>query len=228
MRFVLVDDDVTSIDSVKSTIRDVLFSYNLEYEICVYKNYNKGLNEEILDQSMLKTYILSIDLNQSVSGIDIAKFIRKNDCNSFIIFLTNHGDMFETVHRSVNNIFEFIEKYQNMTKRLAKDIRKIIEYKLDNKSLVYKYKSCLYKIYYKSIIYLEVKERKLIINTNCKNYESNKTLKEMLNTLDLRFIRVSKSLIVNKDYINELNWNKGYVKFNNNVVKSVSKKYKVD
>ena len=227
MRFVLVDNDPSCIQSVKTTISDVLFSYSLDYEICAYNKYNKDLNEEILDQSILKTYILSIDLDQSISGIDIAKFIRKNDCNSFIIFLTNHGDMFELVHRSINNIFEFIEKYQNMSKRLSKDIKKIIEYKLDNKMLSYKYKSSMYKIYYKSIMHMEVVNRKLFIYTNNKVFECNKTIKEMLNILDKRFIRVSKSLIVNNDFINEINWNRGYVTFSNDIIKTISKKYKI-
>ena len=49
-----------------------------------------------------------------------------------------------------------------------------------------------------------------------------------MSRLDKRFIRVSRSTIVNKDYICEINWNKGYVILNNNIkIESVSKKYKL-
>ena len=54
-----------------------------------------------------------------------------------IIFITNHGNMFELVHRKIFNVFEFIEKYQNMEKRLERDIKKIVKCYLDDSLLEY-------------------------------------------------------------------------------------------
>ena len=228
MKFILVDDDIKSIEMVKSIISTTLFSYDIDYDIVVYNKYTTKLKQEIKDMSELKTYILSVDLKQNISGINIAEYIREFDSDSYIIFLTCHGDMFETVHRNVCNVFEFIEKYQNMEKRLTKDIKKIINYSLDNKCLSYTFLSINYKILYKSIKYIErdTVSRKLIIHTSSKDYISNLSIKEMLNRLDKRFIRVSKSSIINKDYISEINNSKGYAILNDNtVINSISKKY---
>lgn len=229
MTFVIVEDDIKSIEKVKAIISDVLFSYDLNYEIKVHNKCTSKLKQEINDKSRIKTYILSIDLKQDISGVDIAEYIRENDFNSNIIFLTHHGNMFETAHRKVCNIFEFIEKYQNMDKRLTKDIKKIVNYKIDHNMLCYPYQGSIFQIYYKSIKYItrDTKTRKLIIYTDNKIYKCNKSIKDILKILDKRFIRISKSTIVNKDYINEINWNKGYVYlFDGTLINSVSKVYK--
>ena len=230
MKFIIVDDDIKSIDKVKDIISKTLFSYNIDYNIVVYNKYTSKLKQEIKDMSIMKTYILSVHLKQNISGVNIAEYIREFDCDSYIIFLTHHGNMFETVHRTVCNVFEFIEKYQNMDKRLTKDIKKIINYSLDNKVLDISYKSTNYKLLYKSIKYIErdTHLRKLIIHTKHNEYKCNLSIKDVINLLDNRFIRVSRSTIINKDYICEINWNKGYVILNNNIIiESISKKYKL-
>ena len=230
MKFIIVDDDIKSIDKVKDIISNTLFSYNIDYNIVVYDKYTTKLKQEIKDMSIMKTYILSVHLKQNISGINIAEYIREFDCDSYIIFLTHHGNMFETVHRTVCNVFEFIEKYQNMDKRLTKDIKKIIKYSLDNKVLNVSYMSSQYKILYKSILYIQrdTKTRKVLISTKCNKYFCNMTIKDILSKLDKRFIRISRSTIVNKDHIWEINWNKGYVILYNNIkVEGVSKKYRI-
>ena len=230
MKFIIVDDDIKSIDMVKEIISNTLFSYNIDYNIVVHSKYTAKLKQEIKDMSEMKTYILSVDLKQNISGINIAEYIREFDCDSYIIFLTHHGNMFETVHRTVCNVFEFIEKYQNMDKRLTKDIKKIIKYSLDNKVLNVSYMSSQYKILYKSILYIQrdTKTRKVLISTKCNKYFCNMTIKDILSKLDKRFIRISRSTIVNKDHIWEINWNKGYVILYNNIkVEGVSKKYRI-
>ena len=230
MKFVIVDDDSNCIERVKEIISYALFSYNIDYDIVVYNKYTSKLKEEIKDMSLIKTYILSVHLNQNISGVNIAEYIREFDSESYIIFLTHHGNMFETVHRTVCNVFEFIEKYQNMDKRLTKDIKKIIKYSLDKNDLKVSYKSSNYKIQYKSIKYIvrDTISRKLFIYTRNRIYKCNLNIKDILKKLDKRFIRVSRSTIVNIDYVCEINWNRGYVVLNDNTrIESVSRKYKI-
>ena len=230
MKFVILDDNNKTKEMVKSIIKREVFTYDIPYEILEFSNCSEKLKKEILDVSSPKTYILSIDLKQNISGIDIGEYIRKIDWNSYIIFLTSHGNMFETAHRKVHNVFEFIEKYQQMEKRLSSDIKSIIKHNIDDKILIYTYYSSIFKIYYKSIKYIkrDTSTRKLFIYTQDKEYESNITIKEMLNKLDNRFIQVSRSIIINKDYVLELNWCKNYCILKGNIRLHISKNYKVD
>ena len=228
MKFILVEDDEKLIQKEKDIISKVLFKYDIDYDVEVYMSCNSKLKKEIEDNTTIKTYILSVDINQSISGIDIGEYIRKYDYFSNIIFLTNHDNMFEMVHRRIFNVFEFIEKYHSMEKRLEKDIKRIVKYYLDSKVLKYEYKSSIYAIPYKSIKYIirDTLSRKLIIYTSNKIYKCNMSIKNMMELLDSRFIRVSKSTIINSDYMEELNITKGYVKlFDNTLIDSVSRKY---
>lgn len=229
MVFILVEDDLRLIERIKNIITKEMFNYDFDYEIKVYDDFNSTLREEISSNSKIKTYILSVDLKQGISGIDIAQYIRKKDWDSNIIFVTNHGNMFETVHRKVINVIEFIEKYHDMDYRLSKDIKKIIINSLDKETLNYKYLSSYYRILFKSIKYIkrDSKTRKLLIHTKNSVYESNMSIKDALKELDKRFKRVSRSMIINSDYINEINWNKGYIKLlDGHLINNISKSYK--
>ena len=229
MKFILVEDDIKAIEKVKAIICDVIFPYNIDYKIIAFNKCNSKLKDEINDLTMMKTYILSVDLKQDISGIDIAEYIREKDWDSNIIFLTKHGNMFETAHRKVCNVFEFIEKYQNMNKRLTEDIKKIIIHSCDHKMFTFSCSGSDYKIYYKSIKYINrnTNTRKLVIHTENKTYNCNMTIKMAMEKLDKRFIRVSKSTIINNDYICEINWNKGYaILTDDTLINSISKKYK--
>ena len=69
---------------------------------------------------------MDIELETKTNGIEIAKMIREKDWESEIIFITSHDKMFETVYRSVYQVFNFIEKFYNMESRLDKEERKIL------------------------------------------------------------------------------------------------------
>ena len=229
MVYILVEDDLRSIERIKNIISKEMFNYSYDYEIKVYEDFNSALRDEINNTSNIKTYILSVDLKQGISGIDIAQYIRKKDWDSNIIFVTNHGNMFETVHRKVNNVIEFIEKYHDMDYRLSKDIKKIIANSLDKETLNYKYLSSIYRILYKSIMYIDRNSitRKLYIHTKNRTYECNMSIKDILNKLDKRFKRVSRSIIINSDYINEVNYRENYIKLlDGNKINNISKLYK--
>ena len=228
MKFIILEEDEKLIDIERNVISKVLFAYDIDYEIDVYRSVNSKLKKEIENNNTLKTFILSVDINQSISGIDVGEYIRKYDYYSNIIFITNHGNMFELVHRKIFNVFEFIEKYQNMEKRLERDIKKIVKCYLDDNLLEYEYKSSVYRIHYRYIKYInrDTLNRKLNIVANNKVFECNKSIVDMLDMLDKRFIRVSKSVIINQDYIEEINMSKGYIKLiDDTVIDSVSKKY---
>ena len=111
---------------------------------------------------------MDIELEGSVSGIQIAKKIRTDDWESEIIFITSHDKMFETVYRSIYQVFDFIEKYHEMSERLQKDLNVIFKKNFDNKMFTYSNKFFDLKIYYRSILYIyrEKDERKLVIVTD--------------------------------------------------------------
>ncbi len=225
VKFVIVDDDENEIRHTEDIIKSML----LDAEIKSFTKVNADLKDEIKDVDTRKIYILDIELGNKISGINVAKLIRDVDFESEIIFITNHDKMFESVHRSVYEVFDFIEKFHDFDKRLKKDIREILKRNFDNKMFIYKANNVELSVYYRSILYIyrDTEERKLVIVTESNKYIVGLNIKDILNLLDDRFMQCHRSCIVNKDRVQEKNYKDGYFTLDNGEkVYMLSKKFK--
>ena len=227
VRFVIVDDDEKEIKHIKKLLEEMT---NIEKEIKSFTKVDDNLKLEIQNGDVQKVYILDIELgNAKVSGISVAKLIRKEDWESEIIFITNHDKMFESVHRSVYNVFDFIEKFHDFDKRFKKDIREIVKQNFDNKMFSYKANNADLNVYYKHILYIfrDKNDRKLVMVTDSNTFIVNMSLKEILPKLDKRFKQCHRSCIVNTGRVEEFNFKDGYFLLDNGMkVDMLSKKFR--
>lgn len=229
IRFVIVDDKEDMQNELKSIIRKSTFNIDQSIEIKCFKNHNNELKKIIEDTSMRTIYLLDIDLNSEITGINIAQKIRVKDWNSEIIFLTYHDKYFEKVYRSIYKVFDFIEKFDNMNKRLTTDIKKILLQNYDVSMYKYSTRQIDLQIYMKDILYIyrDTDERKLVIITTSNTFMINKTISEILEELDDRFAQVHRACIVNRQHVHLYKWNDGYfILDNKDKVYMLSKKFK--
>lgn len=208
VKFVIVDDDVRELERVESLIYEVV----CDAKVIKFTKITSELKAEIQNTDEHKIYILDIELANKVSGISIAKLIREADWESEIIFVTNHDKMFESTHRSIYEVFDFIEKFHDFDKRLKKDIKEIIKRNFDNKMFKYNANNVELNVYYRAILYIyrDTEERKLVIVTPNNKYKVSLTIKEMLDYLDGRFVQCHRSCIVNKNRVEVKNYKEGY------------------
>lgn len=226
IRFVIVDDDKEEIVHIKYLLDEVVKE---DKEVLSFSKFNTELKKEIENKDVRKVYILDVELNDKISGINIAKLIRDTDYENEILFITNHDSMFESVHRGVYEVFDFIEKFHDFDKRFKKDIKDIIKRNFDNKMFNYKVNTIELSIYYREIMYIYTDERKLVIVTPTNKYTVNMTIKEMLTLLDDRFKQCHKSCIVNTDHIEKKDYKNGYMILDNGMkVDFLSKKLMKD
>ena len=208
VKFIIVDDEAKEIEYVKSLIREVAPDAN----IVSFSKINSELKSEIGNTDAHKIYILDIELANKVSGITIAKLIREVDWESEIIFITNHDKMFESTHRSVYEVFDFIEKFHDFDKRFKKALRNILKRNFDNKMFKYSANNVDLNIYYRNILYIfrDTEERKLVIVTPNNKYKVSLNIKDIMDFLDGRFVQCHRSCIVNKNRVEEMNYKDGY------------------
>lgn len=229
IKFVIVEDDEKTLKNIKEIIAKEKYKIDTEVKTYEFKGYNKQLSSLISNPEEKTIYILDIELENSKSGIEIASMIRSNDWDSEIIFITNHDKMFETVHRNVYDVFDFIEKYHDLNKRLSKDIKAILNRTKDKKLFSYKGRNIDLQLYMNSInyIYRDKEDRKVVIVTDNSSYSINLGVKEILAELDDRFKMVHRSCIVNTDKVVTYDWNKSKIILSNGEeVNYLSKKYK--
>lgn len=212
IKFVIIDNDDKFIKIYEDIINELLFDSRQDYAIFTFKKYNSELKEIILDNSEPKIYILDLELDIRISGMDILKEIREKEWDSEIIVATNHDRMFETVHKEVIKVFDFIEKFDNLEKRLKNDLRLIINKKYDIEKFIFQNKKFSLQIYFKDILYIfrDTVDRKLIIKTTNNEFLVNLSIREILNMLDKRFIQCHRSCIYNNDRVNVKNYSLGY------------------
>ena len=229
IRFVIVEDDQNYTKRIKDIINNEKYKTYLEVKTYDFKGYSEDLLNIINNHDIRTVYILDIELENSKSGIEIASLIRENDWDSEIIFITNHEKMFETAHRNVYNVFDFIEKYHDLEQRLTEDIKLILSKHNDKKMFSYKGRNVDLHLYLQSIkyIYRDKEDRKVIIVTESSKYAVSLGVKEILELLDSRFKVVHRSCIVNTDLVSSYDWNNSKIIMKDgSEVEYLSKKFK--
>lgn len=229
-KIVVVEKDKEFREIISKEIKKTNIKYNKdEIYVDYYSSCNNDLLKEIENKNHGKIYILAIDLEDKVSGVDIAKIIRKKDWDSEIIFISKHTHVFEIAYRNSIKIFDFIEKFHQFEKRLSYDIEKIIQKKTNEAQFIFSNRSIDLKLKYDNILYIyrDTTLRKLVIVTHCNSFAVNMSFNEIGKLLDERFKIIHRACIVNVDKVVNFNWSKGYfVLENNKEIQMLSKKYK--
>lgn len=231
MKFIVVEDERDAQEKIKKLLRKISVQTQIDLEIEYFKNYDEKLQKEIDNTLYPKIYIMDIELDGEVSGMEVAEKIRDNDWDSEIIFVTTHDKYFDKVHRQILEVFDFIEKFQDMENRLEKDIRLILDRKADKKMLKINGSHVDVDIYMRNILYIlkDKEERKSIIYTDTDDvtFKVSNSLVDLLEKLDSRFVQTHKSCIANKTRMIERNYAKGYfILDNGKQVDYLSRKYR--
>ena len=193
LNLAICDNDPTIINELEGyldKISDITFDYDVFFSAEESYSYKKA---QKLD---FDVYILDIEMGE-MSGLELAKKLRKDSPHSLIIFLTSFSkyvyDVFEVV------TFDFILKpisFENFSKVL----HKVCDYLCMAKvNFVFGYRKNSYSIPCHSIVYIEKLGRKAFIHTNTGSiYQCNKNLDEIWLQLDKRmFASIRVACIVN-------------------------------
>jgi len=171
-----------------------------EYKIYTFDNYNKSFDSLISSKIPSKIYLLDIE-TPSRSGIDVAREIRRKDVDSVIIFLTAHEELGNIVLKNDLMFLSFINKFDDFEKRLNNSLEKSLDLLNKKNTIRFLDRNILYTININDILYItkDSFERKTIIKTDYTEFKVNKTLSEIIEMLDERFIQTHRACYINND-----------------------------
>ena len=227
INFIICDDKLEILASVKEIIVKVMMKNNYAYKIHSFTEYDQSFYKVMNKRLSNKVYILDIETKHS-SGIDVARKIRVKDVNSIIIFLTSHDELGSVLLRDEIMLLTFINKLDNYKKRLASAIRKSVQVIGKSKILRFEHHGAIFTIPEKDILYItrDAVERKIIIVTDTTEFKLSKSLNEMLELLSNDFVRSHKSCIVNKTRVNMVDKRNKCIVFDTGVeLEFLSRKY---
>ena len=209
INFIVCDDNKEFLKNEKQIIDNFMMNYDVDYKVYLFNEYDKKFDEVLLDDIGFKIYLLDIQTKNG-SGLDVARKIREeyDDWVSVIIIITAFN---EFKYEALGNrlyLLDFINKLNNCTEKLKEDLEIALKhYNQRNKSLKYEYNHILKQVEFRHIICIEKEQdsKRCIIRTTYGELIINKTLNETMKLLDKRFMKTSRSMIVNVDFISEYN-----------------------
>lgn len=149
--------------------------------------------------------ILLLDIKmKSMSGVELAKQIRRENDTVQIIFITGYSDYISEGYEV--SALHYIMKPVKEEKLFQTLDRAIMKIRKNEKSLFLVLSGEMVRIPVYDIKYLEVRQNYVTIHAK-NDYIIKKTLGEFERELDERFYRMGRSYIVNLSYINKITKN---------------------
>ena len=167
-------------------------------DIDIYANGESFLAASYNGQPYAALFI-DIEL-PGLSGMDIAKAVRKNGYMGMIVFTTSHEQF-------VYEGYE-VEAFRYLLKPVKdSDIQACVKRILQDKnkcSLVFSFGKKQYSIEYDEIIYISCCGHYITIHTKQEEYEWKYSLKELEPSLPEQFVRCHRSFIINLEYLRKI------------------------
>ena len=221
LNFILCDDNINIVTKMKEMLEIIFVKHDIEASV-TFVSDNARDTLKFVNDNHVDVAILDVNLNSDISGIDLAKEIRKNNKDIYIVFSTGHME-YSLIAYTVKT-FDYlpkpitIERLEITINRLLDDIqsysKKFIN--IDNKTILNP----------DEINYIKKDGMKLVFCTNSQNYEVYNSFNKIQSLLPDNFIRCHKSYIANTDNILNVNTKKNVISFDNDLSCEIGPKYK--
>lgn len=219
LNFIICEDNIDFRKHEKQIVDNFMMKYDIDYKCYLFDEYEKDFEDIVKKDVGFKIYLLDIQ-TRSGSGLDAARMIREeyDDWVSIIIIITAFNSLkYEALDNRLY-LLDFISKLNKCDEKLTEDLERAMKH-YDNreKTLSYEYNHVVTKIEFRHIIYIEkeLDSKRCVIKTIYGSQFINKNLNETELLLDNRFIKTSRSMIVNVDYIREYDMKENKIIFKN-------------
>ena len=214
---IICDDVIKDRVKVENAVKTFFNDKKVSYRIYSYSDYDSEFYKIVRSSLSNKIYLLDIE-TPSRSGIDVAREIRDTDISSVIAFLTGHAELGQVLLNHDIMFLSFINKFNDFDKRLNSCLTKATKVLGKKKTINICEHNITYTIDLDDILYItkESFERKTIIVTDNGEIKTSKSLREIVEMLDDRFIQTHRACYVNSDKVTSIDRTNKVIKFKNN------------
>lgn len=210
INFVICEDRKEIRNIIKSKICNIIGN-NTEYSIYEFDCFDEKLENIINNNTHRTLFIIDLYLKDGFSGYSIAlKIKNRKNINQKIIFITGKTDSAFMVFEHKIKPIGFVFKNSNFDTNLIGHIKKgLKELQIENikSSILVKCKNIEHVILLDTIVYIcKVKGTKHIeITTTSFVIDTIYNLQDILGGLNIDFLKINKSIIINIKYIKKIN-----------------------
>ncbi len=215
VEFLIFDENPTI---NKMLIDKVMMNYDYEYKTTILK-LSSNWQDKITKENF-KIFLINTDIKNNL-GLNLAKYLRIDLCDwqSMMIFKTTSNNL---KYEIINHRFMYIDYLLTTDTSYEKKLETAFNIALKNydsrpNTLKYIYKNTIYNISFSNIIYIEKEKesKKCIIKTKEEEFEYSGNMKILEEKLDRRFIKCSRSYIINMDQVEYYNTKENIIIFRN-------------
>ena len=207
-RVVICEDEISQREKLKEYIQKIFDENKEELEIIEFESAEELLSSGIILKEV-DIFILDIKMN-GLSGMDLAKMIRKEDDRSEIIFVTSLVEYIQDGYtvRAYRYLLKPIE-YEEIKKHLLNCISDI---KKKKGNFIIENRDGMRRIPIKEITYIEVRKKELTIHTLDYIYYIQGSLDKIEQDFEkYNFYRCHKSYLINMEYIDSITKNSVFI-----------------
>ena len=230
LNFIILDDDALHNVNTNKRLQLIFQKYEIKAQIVLETTSPKKVMEYSLSNNTTNNvYLLDVNVNSDVNGIDVANTIRQQDVGSYIVFVSAHP---EYVMPSLKTkVFDYlikpvsIETLAECINSIYKDFNKANSTKVQ--SIAIKSGFNLYTLAFDDIIFFEKYGHILVVHRLLGKIESSEPLDSIEPKLDKKvFFRCHKSFIVNISHIVRVDFLNNIIYLKNDESCAVSKRCK--
>jgi two-component system, LytTR family, response regulator AgrA len=214
LNFIISDDNRESLNSTEFYVRRFITENNMEANIALISSSpQEVISYSVCHSKDINVYILDINFNEEVNGLEIASNIRENEPFAYIVFLTAYPQLSMLTFKYKIKAFDFLSKpikstdIEECIKALRKDYENILQSKIPSreKYIIVKSGYHEFEITINKIIYIESFGPKFVVHMKERVIQSYGTLKEIETVVSKStFHRAHKSFIINLNEIKEI------------------------
>lgn len=222
---IICEDSHEQLAHITTLVKNYILFHDDSFELVLSANSPDDVLTYIHKFNPKKAvYLLDIDLNHSMNGIDLAEHIRKNDPDAKLIFITTHEEVAPLTIKRNLEATDFIEKGYSITE-LRDSLYKALQIAYDRlthslterkKIFTFSFASQTYHFPFDEVMILETSglSHKLVLKTRNGEYQFSGNLSEFEQKYPQLF-RVSKSSLINPENIFTIDYRNKTIIMNN-------------
>jgi len=235
LSIIVCEDNEIQKKQIEDIIKTELINLkiNLEIDICT-KDYKEVIDYVKSNRKKTFIYFLDVDLKDQISGIELAKILRKYDSKGYIVFITSHSEMSLLTFEYKVQALDYIIKsdLKNIKNKVNECILEAFNdyYKNNTEekaTITINFGSRINKFYLCDILFFETTNigHKLRLHTINGQFEFYGRLKELEIQLNSCFYKTHRSYLVNIATIISIDKKNRIIQFVNNETCFVSTMY---
>ena len=214
LSFVVCDDNKSILDRLVKMLESLFIKHHFDAEVS-FASTDAESTLQYAKNNMINALFLDIDLKAKISGLDLAKEIRKINKQVYIVFTSAHLEYILMAYQY--KTFDFIpkpitiERLEDTILRMMDDLnvkeKKSNFIRLSNRNTI---------INEDSINFIKKDGMKLIFYTDNRTYEAYSSFNKISEELPPNFVRCHKSYIANINKITDVSPKNNTILFDNN------------